>query len=176
MSCLCNLQLIREQFLQKNPRAHKNKIGTPPPPPKPKIPPPPPKRRNFMDMAFSCRTDAFFPGVHKIGAAISGPRTADNKNFTDTRIFLIQAGPSMAPLSLMQQTVRCKLCFLFSVIFATRKCSSPYIHFRPSSMDCQQRDSTVSKQAPAVGKRASPLILVFSTLQEGGYSEKSSCP
>ena len=30
-----------------------------------------------------------FPGVHKIGAPISGPRIADTKNFTDTkRIFL----------------------------------------------------------------------------------------
>ena len=56
---------------QKNPRAHKNKVGTPPP-----------KTQNTP-----CRTDAFFPGVHKIGAAISGPRIAD-KNFTDTRIFL----------------------------------------------------------------------------------------
>ena len=44
-----------------------------------------------MDMGFSCRTDAFFPGVHKISAAISGPRIADT-NFTDTRIFLKQ-GP-----------------------------------------------------------------------------------
>ena len=40
-----------------------------------------------MDRVFSCRMDAFFPGVHKIGAAISGPRIADT-NFTDTRIFL----------------------------------------------------------------------------------------
>ena len=41
-----------------------------------------------MDMGFSCRKNAFFPGVHKIDAPISGPRIADN-NFTDTRIFLI---------------------------------------------------------------------------------------
>ena len=67
---------------QKNPRAHKNKIGTSPPNPKY----PPPKTRNFMDMVFSCRTDAFFQASHKIGAAISGPRIADT-NFTDTRIF-----------------------------------------------------------------------------------------
>ena len=40
-----------------------------------------------MDMGFSCRENAFFPGVHKIDAPISGPRIAD-KNFTDTRIFL----------------------------------------------------------------------------------------
>ena len=33
-------------LLQKNPRAHKNKIGTPPSP-NPKYPPPP-KRRNFV--------------------------------------------------------------------------------------------------------------------------------
>ena len=42
-----------------------------------------------MDTRFSCRKNAFFPGVHKIGAAISGPRIADT-NFTDTRIFLIK--------------------------------------------------------------------------------------
>ena len=34
------------------------------------------------------RDTEFFPGVHKIGAAISGPRIADT-NFMDTRIFLI---------------------------------------------------------------------------------------
>ena len=39
-SCLASLRRISSDF-QKNPRAHKNKIGTsPPPPPKPKIPPP----------------------------------------------------------------------------------------------------------------------------------------
>ena len=71
---------------QKNPRAHKNKIGTSPPPPKP-----PQKKGNFMEkMGFCCRKNAFFPGVHKIGAPISGPRIADT-NFTDTRIFLKKA-------------------------------------------------------------------------------------
>ena len=64
---------------QKNPRAHKNKIGTPPPcPPKPKIPPPP-KTRNFMDMGFSCRTDAFFPGVHKIWRSHFRPQNCGQK-------------------------------------------------------------------------------------------------
>ena len=67
--------------LQKNPRAHKNKIGTPPPPN------PPPKKEEFYGHGFSCRKNALFPGVHKIGAAISGPRIADT-NFTDTGIFL----------------------------------------------------------------------------------------
>ena len=66
---------------QKNPRAHKNKIGTPAPPP------PPPKTRNLWTWVFSCRKNAIFPGVHKIGAPISGPRIADT-NFTDTRLFL----------------------------------------------------------------------------------------
>ena len=66
---------------QKSPRAHKNKIGTPPPPPKT-----PPKKGEFYGHGFSCRKNAFFPGVHKIGAPISGPRIADT-NFTDTRIF-----------------------------------------------------------------------------------------
>ena len=71
--------------IQKNPRAHKNKIG-PPPPPKTQNTPPP-QNEEFYGHRFSCRKNAFFPGVHKIGAAISGPRIADT-NFTDTRIFL----------------------------------------------------------------------------------------
>ena len=62
---------------QKNPRAHKNKIGTSPPPPK----------RGILWTLFFLQSGRIFPGVHKIGAAISGPRIAD-KNFTDTRIFL----------------------------------------------------------------------------------------
>ena len=40
-----------------------------------------------MDMGFFLQKERFFPGVHKIGAAISGPGIADT-NFTDTRIFL----------------------------------------------------------------------------------------
>ena len=56
-----------------------------PPPPNPKHPPP--QTRNFMDMGF-LQKERIFPGAHKIGAAISGPRIAD-KHFTDTRIFLI---------------------------------------------------------------------------------------
>ena len=69
--------------LQRNPRAHKNKIGTPPPQ-NPNNPPP--KTRNFMDRV-CLQKERIFPGVHTIGAAISGPRIAD-MNFTDTRIFL----------------------------------------------------------------------------------------
>ena len=72
---------------QKNPRAHKNKIGTSPPGPQNQIPPPP-QTRNFMDLEVFLQKEGIFPGVRKIGAAISGPRIADT-NFTDTRIFLI---------------------------------------------------------------------------------------
>ena len=41
-----------------------------------------------MDTEVFLEKERIFPGVHKIGAAISGPRIADN-NLTDTRIFLI---------------------------------------------------------------------------------------
>ena len=73
------------QRLSEKPRAHKNKIGTSPPPPKPKIPPPP--KRGILWTWFFLQNGSIFPGAHKIGAAISGPRIADT-NFTDTRVFL----------------------------------------------------------------------------------------
>ena len=82
----------RMVFLQKNPRAHKNKIGAPPPkypsspntppPPQlphhPQIPPPPRKPRNFMGMEvfFSCRKKPKIAGTHKIGATTFSPRIA----------------------------------------------------------------------------------------------------
>ena len=71
---------------QKNPRAHKSKNRHFPPPQKPKIPPP--LKRGILWTWFFLQNGRIFPGVHKIGAAISGPRIAD-KNFTDTRIFLM---------------------------------------------------------------------------------------
>ena len=37
---------LEHNYHQKNPRAHKNKIGTPPPP-KPKLPPAPPENEEF---------------------------------------------------------------------------------------------------------------------------------
>ena len=43
-----------------------------------------------MDMGFFLQKERIFPGVHKIGAPISGPRIADT-NFTDTGIFLKMA-------------------------------------------------------------------------------------
>ena len=72
--------------IQKNPRAHKNKIGTPPPL-QTQNTPPPLKRGILWTWRFSCRKNAEIRGAHKIGTAISGPRIAD-KTFTDTRIFL----------------------------------------------------------------------------------------
>ena len=66
-------------ILQKHPRAHKNKIGTPPP----QTQNPPLKQGILWTWRFSCRKKMEILGVHKIGAAISGPRIAD-KNFTDT--------------------------------------------------------------------------------------------
>ena len=70
--------------IQKNPRAHKIKPALPPPP---KTGTSPPKTRNFMDMEVFLQKEGIFPGVRKIGAAISGPRIADT-NFADTRIYL----------------------------------------------------------------------------------------
>ena len=77
------VRLLFSAEFQKNPCAHKNKIGTPPPK-KPKIPPP---KRGILWTGFFLQKERIFPGVHKIGAAISGPRIADT-NSTDTRIFL----------------------------------------------------------------------------------------
>ena len=76
---MLRLEIVAIAIFQKNPRAHKNKIGTSPPTPKNLKYPPPPKTRNFMDMGFFLQKERIFPGVHKIGAAISGPRTADKK-------------------------------------------------------------------------------------------------
>ena len=57
---------------QKHPRAHKNKIGTSPPPQKnPKYPPP--KTRNFMDMALSCRKNAFLQAPIKLVQPFPAP-------------------------------------------------------------------------------------------------------
>ena len=67
--------VVTPQSEKSSRKPHKNKIGTPPPQ-NPKYPPPP-KRRNFMDIVFPA--ERIFPGAHKIGAAISGPRIAGQK-------------------------------------------------------------------------------------------------
>ena len=68
---------------QKNPRAHKNKIGTPPPPKNPKCP----KTRNFMDMGFSCRKSAFFQAsiklTHPFPAQNCGQKFCGHEDFSE---------------------------------------------------------------------------------------------
>ena len=54
------------------------KESAPPPPPK-KNPKYPPKKAEFYGHGFFLQKERIFPGVHKIGAAISGPRIADKK-------------------------------------------------------------------------------------------------
>ena len=65
---------MRQSDAQKNPRAHKNKIGTSPPQEKK---PNTPQSVEFMGMevfwGLSSRKNQKMPGAHKIGAAISGP-------------------------------------------------------------------------------------------------------
>ena len=61
-------------FFQKNPRAHKDKIGTYPPPPK-NSKYPPLKRGSLWALLF-LQNGRIFPGAHQIGATISGPRIA----------------------------------------------------------------------------------------------------
>ena len=56
-------------FCQKNPRAHKNKIGTPPPPPKKT----PPKKGNFTDMVFPAERTHFFQVSIKLGHQFPAP-------------------------------------------------------------------------------------------------------
>ena len=58
------------------------------PPPKTQNTPPPKKAEFYGHGGFPAER-THFPGVHKIGAAISGPRIADKNYFTDTRLFLI---------------------------------------------------------------------------------------
>ena len=67
---------------QKNPRAHKNRIGTPPPP-KPQIPPPL-ETRNFMGP--EARTQKFQVPV-KLAQPFPAPEWR-TKLFADTRLFL----------------------------------------------------------------------------------------
>ena len=71
---------------RKNPRAHKNKIGTSTPPFQ-KTHDPPLKGGILWAGGFSSRKNQKMPGAHKIGAAMSGPRIAGG-NFMDITLFL----------------------------------------------------------------------------------------
>ena len=84
--------------------------SAPPPPPQN---PPPLKRRILWTWVF-LQKERIFPGVHKIGAAISGPRIAET-NFTDTeRIFLSYV---------RQHGILRRLCRMFSEGFWKVPCS-----------------------------------------------------
>ena len=78
-------QKMRLTGFQKNPRAHKNKIGTPPPPKTQNTPPP--RTRNFMGMGFSCRKNAFFQAPIKLAQPFPAPELRA-RDFMDTRTFL----------------------------------------------------------------------------------------
>ena len=78
-------------------RAHKNKIGTLPPQNTPL------KRGILWTWRFSCRKNTDILGAHKICAAISCPRIADN-NFMDTRIYLIVTRIRITKVRLLPET------------------------------------------------------------------------
>ena len=148
--CLCvcvsnGLQSSRETptrvptgICQKNPRAHKIKSALPPPPPKP-----PPKKGEFYGHGFSCRKNAFLPGVHKIGTPISGPRIADT-NFTDTRICL-----NLSVLTTMYSKVEKAWSRFISAVPKPRSLSDAKTRkYKPKSVNERKRSQThVRKRA-----------------------------
>ena len=71
------MPLLAHWVCQKNPRTHKNKIGTPPPKKNPKYPPP--LKCGILWTWVFLQKERIFPGAHKIGAAISRPRIAGRK-------------------------------------------------------------------------------------------------
>ena len=78
---------ISMRFIRKVRAPIKIKSALPSPPPKPQNTSP--LKQGILWTWFFLQKERIFPGVHKIEAAISGPRIAD-KNFTDTtRIYLI---------------------------------------------------------------------------------------
>ena len=94
-------QVLRKRVsnTRKNPRAHKNKIGTSTPPPSKKLrtPPPPLKGGILWAWGLSSRKTQKIPGGHKIGAAISGPRIAGgtfygHEAFTESNYYSVMIG------------------------------------------------------------------------------------
>ena len=72
---------------QKNPRAHKNKIGTSPPPQKPPL-----KRRNFTDMVFPAERTHFFQVSIKLAQPFPAPEL-QTKILRTRGFFWIKAPP-----------------------------------------------------------------------------------
>ena len=73
---------------QKNPRAHKKRIGTSPPKKKTQIPAPPPKRGILWAWRFSCRKKAVFSRRPSNWRSHFRPPELRAKHFKDTRIFM----------------------------------------------------------------------------------------
>ena len=88
--CRPRVSHYRCRFLLESEKSSPIKIKSalPPPKKKPKYPPSP-KRRNFVDMGFSCRKNAFFQASIKLAQPFPAPELR-TENFTDTRIFLIE--------------------------------------------------------------------------------------
>ena len=78
--CVCVTEA--PSLFQRNPRAHKNKIGTSPPPPKP-----PSKTRNFTDMGFPAERTHFFQASIKLAQPFPAPelrtRIYGHEDFSD---------------------------------------------------------------------------------------------
>ena len=90
--------------VRKNPRAHKNKIGTSPPPP----PKPPPKTGNFTDAVFPAERTHFFRVSIKLAHPFPAPELR-TRILRIRRLFLI--------LSCLRHT---KDLFLFSRVWELR--------------------------------------------------------
>ena len=79
-SFACTPFQIRLTLIRKIRAPIKIKSALPPTPPKTQKTPPPPNEE-FYGHGFFLQKERIFPGVHKIGAPISGPRIADTRGF-----------------------------------------------------------------------------------------------
>ena len=116
---LINTSSMSRLINQKNPRAHKNKIGTSTPSPSKKAQNPP-SEENVMGVGgFPAERTKHSQAPIKIGAAISGPRIAGGK-IMDMRIFLNKASYNLPrptiywvrPPPLLKKTEESILSFL----------------------------------------------------------------
>ena len=158
--------LDSEAFGRKSLAPIKIKSALPPPPPPPTQNTPPPLKRGILWTQVFLQNERVFPGVHKIGAAISVPRIADT-NFTDTRIFLTLA---------LDRATACLFChfwrFLPSFIAkagATKKLtllqkesgkrSLAKKRDEKSDRSIRESDQKVTERAPKTKKKVIELLL-----------------
>ena len=153
---------------------------------------PPPKRTNSWTWVFPAeRTHS--PGAHKIGAAISSPRIADN-NFADTRIFLINgrlsgrpSGSAAEPLassfvypsqcfSVVRAKLKPKTSKLIRNIQGTKNAPFP-------RKNANLTNGTYCRRPPGVGLefcrlrlKSSSEIEFFSIFQKKWYARNTSPP